>query len=121
IRQAYRNLARKHHPDLNAGDPEAERAFKEVNEAYSVLSDVEKRRVYDQYGASWKQQTSSASNFNWSGWFGDGRDEPPRRQRPHTTTEEYSQTVNRGQTEERGRTEDRGRNEGSQSACSEFF
>lgn len=125
IRQAYRTLARKFHPDLNGGDPEAERTFKELNEAYSVLSDAEKRRAYDQYGRSWRPQGANASNFNWSGWFGDGKDVPPKRQRPHTTTEEFSQSVNQARGEEPGRSgerpEERGRAEGGHSPFSEFF
>ncbi|MGB2938552.1 MAG: DnaJ domain-containing protein, partial [Phycisphaerae bacterium] len=50
IRKAYRRLARKHHPDLNPGDAEAERRFKELGEAYEVLSDAKKRKVYDRFG-----------------------------------------------------------------------
>lgn len=52
IRRAFRKLAAKHHPDRNPDDPSAEERFKEINEAYTVLSDEEKRRFYDQYGAT---------------------------------------------------------------------
>jgi curved DNA-binding protein len=55
IKQAFRRLARKHHPDVNPGDRGAEQKFKEINEAHEVLSDPEKRRKYDQLGANWKQ------------------------------------------------------------------
>src|SRR3974390_574173 len=50
IRQAYRKLARKYHPDLNPGDKSAEEKFKQVQEAYDVLSDTKKRQMYDQFG-----------------------------------------------------------------------
>ena len=50
IKKSYRKLAKKYHPDLNPGDAEAEKNFKEVNEAYSVLSDADKKAKYDQYG-----------------------------------------------------------------------
>lgn len=52
IRRAFRTLAAKHHPDRNRDDPTAEDRFKEINEAYTVLSDPEKRKFYDQYGHS---------------------------------------------------------------------
>ncbi len=55
IRQAYRKLARKYHPDVNPGDKSAEARFKEISEAYEVLSDKEKRSQYDRFGANWKQ------------------------------------------------------------------
>ena len=54
IRKDYRKLARKHHPDVNRSDKSAEEKFKEINEAYQVLSDPEKRKRYDQLGANWK-------------------------------------------------------------------
>src|SRR5450631_2141810 len=50
IRKAYRKLARKHHPDLNPGDKNAEERFKKVQEAYDILSEPKKRQMYDQYG-----------------------------------------------------------------------
>src|ERR1700688_1724528 len=50
IRQAYRKLARKYHPDLNPGDKSSEERFKQVQEAYDVLSDTKKRQMYDQFG-----------------------------------------------------------------------
>ncbi|NET01030.1 MAG: J domain-containing protein [Sphaerospermopsis sp. SIO1G1] len=55
IKQAFRKLARKYHPDVNPGNKQAEAKFKEVNEAYEVLSDPDKRKKYDQYGQYWKQ------------------------------------------------------------------
>jgi DnaJ-class molecular chaperone len=59
IKAAYRKLARKFHPDLNPGDKKAEENFKQLQEAYDVLSDAEKRKFYDQYGENWRvaQQT----------------------------------------------------------------
>ncbi len=54
IRQAYRKLARKYHPDVNPGDRSAEARFKEINGAYEVLSDNEKRQKYDQFGDQWQ-------------------------------------------------------------------
>ena len=54
IKQAYRRLARKYHPDVNPGDKQAEAKFKEINEAYEVLSDPEKRKKYDQFGDKWQ-------------------------------------------------------------------
>ena len=55
IKQAYRRLARKYHPDVNPGDKQAEEKFKEISEAYEVLSDKEKRVKYDQFGQYWQQ------------------------------------------------------------------
>ena len=55
IKQAFRRLARKHHPDVNPGDKAAEATFKELNEAYEVLGNPETRKKYDELGANWRQ------------------------------------------------------------------
>src|SRR5262244_362736 len=73
IKQAFRKLARKHHPDVNPGDKDAESKFKEINEAYEVLGDPGKRKKYDELGANWRfyeqaQQQGAANPFagQWS-------------------------------------------------------
>ncbi len=55
IKKAFRKMARKYHPDVNPDNPDAERQFKQVNEAYAVLSDADKRKKYDTYGKDWEQ------------------------------------------------------------------
>jgi DnaJ-class molecular chaperone len=72
IRQAYRKLARQYHPDLNPGDKAAEARFKEIGEAYEVLSDAEKRKKYDRYGHNW-QQAEAAEAAARQGGFGNAR------------------------------------------------
>lgn len=70
IKKAYRTLAKKYHPDLNPGDKEAEAKFKEVNEAYDVLSDPDKRSKYDQYGHAAFDPASGMGGSGFGG-FGD--------------------------------------------------
>jgi curved DNA-binding protein len=78
IKKSFRRLARKYHPDMNAGDKNAEERFKEINEANEVLSDPEKRQKYDQFGAHWQQYERAGGrpeDFNWDSWrspFGGG-------------------------------------------------
>ncbi len=68
IKKGYRQMAKKYHPDMNPGDKEAEAKFKEVNEAYAVLSDPEKKQIYDQYGHDGLDPSSGAGGFG--GGFG---------------------------------------------------
>jgi len=66
IKTAYRKLARKHHPDVNPGDKKSEALFKEIGEAYSVLSDADKRKKYDRWGHDWEkieQAQAAGANF----------------------------------------------------------
>ncbi len=71
IKQAYRKLARQHHPDVNPGNKEAEEKFKTINEAYQALSNPEQRKKYDQLRAqyqSWQQSGRNPRDFNWQSW-----------------------------------------------------
>lgn len=78
IKRAYRELAKKYHPDLNKDNPQAKAKFQEINEANEVLSDPEKRRKYDEYGENWKhseefeaQRNRDTGGFSGFGGFGD--------------------------------------------------
>jgi DnaJ-class molecular chaperone len=74
IKKAYRKLARKYHPDVNPGDSSAEEKFKQIGEAYDVLSDPEKRQRYDQLGENWKAGADFTPPPGWEGGrveFGD--------------------------------------------------
>ena len=75
IRTAFRRLARQHHPDVNDNDPASEEKFKEINEAYTVLSDTDSRRKYDRYGDDWKhadqyEQAGRGGGFSFSNMRG---------------------------------------------------
>ena len=74
LKKAYRTLAKKYHPDMNPGDAEAEKHFKEVNEAYDVLSDPEKRQKYDQFGHAAFDPEAGGFGGGGFGGFGGGFD-----------------------------------------------
>jgi len=83
IKAAYRKLARKYHPDVNPGNKAAEEKFKEINQAYEVLSEPERRQKYDQFGEGWQQTDQFAragaqggpAGFDFSGFnFSTGGD-----------------------------------------------
>lgn len=73
IKKAYRRLARQYHPDANPGNKEAEEKFKEIQEAYEVLSNPETRAKYDQLGSNWRAYQQASENFytNSQAWGGD--------------------------------------------------
>src|SRR5574339_1182510 len=75
IKQAFRKLARKHHPDVNPGDKAAEAKFKEINEAYEVLGDPAKRKKYDELGANWRMYEQAGPGGGFGG-FGAGGAQP---------------------------------------------
>src|SRR3954462_486855 len=79
VKQAYRKLARKFHPDVTPGDASAEGKFKEINEAYEVLGDPEKRKKYDELGANWRMYEQAGApgggrpfGGGWNGNTGGG-------------------------------------------------
>jgi curved DNA-binding protein len=76
IKKAYRQLARKYHPDLRPDDKSAEQKLKVINEAYDVLGDPEKRAKYDRLGASWNDHQARggrSGGFDWSNWSSQGQ------------------------------------------------
>lgn len=91
IKRSYRRLARKYHPDVNPDNPESERKFKEINEAYEVLGDPEKRKKYDEFGHEWRryQQTGAPGGFDWSNWS--AQNGPGGTQYTYATTEDLEE------------------------------
>jgi len=98
IKKAYRKLAQQYHPDKNPGDKTAEQRFKEINEAYTVLSDPDKRAKYDRFGAQWEQYARAGGrpeDFDWGSWGGGA----PGQGGPYTRTitpEEFEQMFGGG-------------------------
>jgi len=73
IKRAYRKLARQYHPDVNQNDKIAEEHFKQVNEAYEVLSDPDKRKKYDRFGVDWpRYEQAGMGGAGWNGWAQQG-------------------------------------------------
>ena len=100
IKKAYRKLARKHHPDVNQGDKTAEDKFKDINEAYEVLSDEDKRSKYDRFGAEWQQFSGAGGrpqDFNWGAWGG-GQPGAGGAQYRSVSPEEFEQMFGGGRT-----------------------
>ncbi|MEZ0129556.1 DnaJ C-terminal domain-containing protein [Flavobacterium sp. LBUM151] len=87
IKKAYRKLARKHHPDLNPNDKQAEKKFKEINEANEVLGNEENRKKYDKYGEDWKQ----AEEFEKSGYNTNDRQSSARQYQEGSSEGDFSQ------------------------------
>ncbi|MFN2168502.1 MAG: DnaJ domain-containing protein, partial [Anaerolineae bacterium] len=99
IKSAYRRLARTYHPDVNPDKEMAERRFKEINEAYTVLSDGEKRKLYDSFGSQWDGYQRAGvrpedMGAGWPGWATRSGGMGQRRRQTYTRTmssEEFAQ------------------------------
>jgi curved DNA-binding protein len=100
LKKAFRKLAQQYHPDKNPGDKVAEAKFKEINEAYTVLSDADKRSKYDRFGAQWEQYERGggrAEDFDWGGWSNaGGRNGSGRGSARNMTPEEFEQFFGAG-------------------------
>lgn len=98
IRKEYRKLARQFHPDVNPGDKASEERFKEITEAYEVLSDPAKREKYDRFGAAWQQheRAGQAGGFDWSAWSQGGGAGGGGPQVTYATAEDLESLFGRG-------------------------
>ena len=87
IKKAYRKLAQKYHPDKNPGNPDAEAKFKDINEAYEVLGDVDNRKKYADLGSTYQRYKKTGGNsdqFNWSEWANQANQGNQRRRTTNT-------------------------------------
>jgi curved DNA-binding protein len=95
IKKAYRKLARQHHPDANKGDKKSEEKFKEINEAYEVLSDPEKRKLYDRMGSNYRQYQQAGGDprsYDWGQWVRENMSGPGGR--TSRTQTQFDEDVN---------------------------
>ncbi len=93
IKKAYRKLARKYHPDANQGDNSAEQKFKEIGEAYEVLSDTAKRRKYNNLGSSYnnfRTHGGRENDFDWTNWFNQGGRQRPSQSNRQSVNDFFS-------------------------------
>lgn len=106
IKKAFRKLARKYHPDLNANDQTAKKKFQQINEANEVLSDPEKRKKYDSYGKDWKHaeefQKARRQQESYGGYSGRGRERSEGSFSENDFSEFFESMFGGGQTGRRG-------------------